>query len=210
MKYSLVIFDFDGTLADSMPWFQTVCNNVADEFGFRRIATDEIDSLRRTDARHILKNLGIPMWQVPLIAHRVRGMMASNLAAIPLFEGVDAMLHALDRAGVTLVVVSSNSHDNVQRMLGPTLTDLIDHFACGAGIFGKAAKFRKLLKQLGLKPTQALAIGDELRDLEAANRVKIPFGAVAWGYTHVDALRAATPAWVFDAPRDIVNATIGD
>ena len=46
MPYSLVIFDLDGTLADSLPWFRRNVNDVADLFGFSRIADDDVQSLR--------------------------------------------------------------------------------------------------------------------------------------------------------------------
>ena len=40
--YSLAIFDLDGTLVDSFPWFLTHLNGIADRFGFRRVGADEI------------------------------------------------------------------------------------------------------------------------------------------------------------------------
>lgn len=209
MKYPLVLFDFDGTLADSLPWFQTVCNDVADAFGFRRIAPDEADLLRSTDAKRVIQMLGIPMWQVPLIAHRIRKMMTADIARIPLFDGVDALLADLKRAGVTVAIVSSNSRDNVEKVLGPERAALVDHFACGAGLFGKDAKFKKVLKQLGFTAAQTLAVGDELRDLEAAHKVGMAFGGVTWGYTLADTMHAAAPAWVFGTREEITCAVLG-
>ena len=38
MRYNLVIFDFDGTLANSLPWFSRVLNEVADRYRFKRVA----------------------------------------------------------------------------------------------------------------------------------------------------------------------------
>jgi len=37
MSYRLAIFDFDGTLADSWPFFMSVFNEIADQHGFRRV-----------------------------------------------------------------------------------------------------------------------------------------------------------------------------
>jgi phosphoglycolate phosphatase len=51
-----------------------------------------------------------------------------------------------------------------------------------------------------------LAIGDELRDLEAATRAGIPFGAVGWGFTHIEALKAQAPAEAFAHMDDLVEA----
>ncbi len=73
---------------------------------------------------------------------------------------------------------------------------LISHYACGASLFGKAAKFRRVLKAAGIAPQDAIAIGDEVRDVEAARDAGIAFGAVAWGYATVDALKRAGAASV--------------
>jgi len=54
MRYSLVILDLDGTLADSFPWFQRNLNDVADRFGFRRVAEGDVDMLRHAGTRDIL------------------------------------------------------------------------------------------------------------------------------------------------------------
>ena len=46
MKYRLAIFDLDGTLVDSFPWFMSVVNSVADRHGFRRLEPVQADAVR--------------------------------------------------------------------------------------------------------------------------------------------------------------------
>ena len=118
MPYALAIFDLDGTLADSFPWFLTVVGGVAREFGFRPIADDEIEPLRRAGARDILRRLDVPPWKLPAIARRMRALKREQLDAISLFPGVPAMLHALRDGGLTLTLVSSDNEDNARRQLG--------------------------------------------------------------------------------------------
>jgi phosphoglycolate phosphatase len=79
------------------------------------------------------------------------------------------------------------------------------YYGCGASVFGKRTPFRRILKRSGVRPQEALCIGDEIRDIDAATRERIPFGAVAWGYTHIDALTAHAPAEVFLRVEDIVE-----
>ncbi len=55
MAYRLAIFDFDGTLADTMPWFVGVLNEVSDRFGIRRIDQQEYDALREMSPVQIMK-----------------------------------------------------------------------------------------------------------------------------------------------------------
>lgn len=204
MKYRLAIFDLDGTLADSLPWFMRVANSVADRHGFRRIETDEIESLRGKGSREIVRHLQVPMWRIPLIARDVRRMKAASLDGISLFDGVEGVLANLAAKGVVCAMVSSDSEDNVRRSLG-TNARAISHFACGASLFGEAKKFAKVMRVAGIPASQTIAIGDEVRDAEAARKAGIDFGAVTWGYASVQALRDAGPALVFERMEEIAE-----
>lgn len=197
MTYKLMIFDFDGTLADSFPWFVRMVNQVAEKYNFRPVEEAEIDMLRGYDARRLIQYLRIPFWKLPFIARHMKRQMAEEIHHINLFEGIPELLHELSQRGVQLAMVSSNSVDNIRRVLGPEIAGLFQYYECGGSIFGKKAKFRKVLKLSGVSAGDALCIGDEIRDMEAARRAKIPFGAVSWGYTKVEALRAQSPATIF-------------
>lgn len=109
MRYDLAIFDFDGTLADSGEWFFGALNEVADRFGFRRTSVEEREALRRLGSREIVRRLEVPMWKLPAIARHMRRRATENIAAIRLFDGVEAALETLSARGMTLAVVSSNA-----------------------------------------------------------------------------------------------------
>ena len=162
--------------------------------------------MRGLGARQIVRELGVAGWKIPLIAIHVRRRMTADIGTIALFPGVDAMLRELARRGVAIAVVSSNSEANVRRVLGPELAALVRHYGCGAGLWAKPAKFRRLLRAANVPAAEALAVGDELRDLEAARALGMAFGAATWGYTTPAALRAAGPDWAFEEVGDIVEA----
>jgi len=204
MTYRLAIFDLDGTLADSFPWFLRIVNSVADKHRFRRIEPDEVEALRGKGSRELVRHLQVPMWRMPLIARDVRRMKSAGLDDIRLFEGVDDMLRRVAGRGVVCALVSSDSEDNVRRSLGPSARS-ISHFACGASLFGKAKKFVKVMRVAGIPPAQTIAIGDEVRDAEAASKAGIAFGAVSWGYASTDALRGTRPALVFSRMEEIAE-----
>jgi phosphoglycolate phosphatase len=180
VRYKLVIFDFDGTLVDSFPWFVQVLNDVADRYRFRRVDPHQAEALRGQSAREMIRYLGIPASKMPLIARHMRKRKAEALDETHLFEGVDRMLRQLAASGLALAVVSSDAESNVRATLGAELSSLISHFGCGASIFGKPAKFRKVLRASGYHVSEAICIGDEIRDLEATQTAGIAFGAVAW------------------------------
>ena len=207
MPTSLVIFDLDGTLVDSLPWFLRTINDVADRFGFRRVRDDEVEALRHAGTREILSRLEVPLWKLPMIGRHMRRLKAEQAADITLFDGVDAMLRTLACAGLHLALVSSDSEANARRKLGEAAA-LFAHFDCSASIFGKAAKFRRVLKRAGVAPVQAIAIGDETRDIEAARAAGIACGAVTWGYAAPRALRELGPDLLFERMDDIARALV--
>jgi phosphoglycolate phosphatase len=207
MRYSLVIFDLDGTLADSLPWFLRHVNSIAERFSFRRVAQEDIEVLRGLGSREILRHLEVPLWKLPGIARYMRRLKAEHLASIALFPGADAMLRALADVGLRLALVSSDSEANARRQLGEAAA-LFSDFDCGASIFGKAAKFRRILKRAALSTEQAIAIGDEVRDIEAARAAGIACGAVTWGYAAPEALRVFGPDLVFERMEDIARRLI--
>src|SRR5262245_64953576 len=98
------------------------------------------------------------------------------------FPGAPAMLHTLRDAGLTLTLVSSDNEDNARRQLGASAA-VFSHFACGASIFGKAAKFKAVMRRARVTAAQTIAIGDEVRDIEAARGAGIACGAARWGYS---------------------------
>jgi phosphoglycolate phosphatase len=203
-RYKLAIFDLDGTLSDSFPWFLRVVNSVADKHRFRRIEADDVDMLRGKSSREIIGHLEVPMWRIPVIVADMRRLKSQSIDAIPLFTGVAPMLQELSQRGVVLAVVSSDSVSNARRALGQQAAP-ISHFACGASLFGKAAKFKAVLKRTGIAAADAICIGDEVRDGEAARQAGIDFGAVCWGYAKPEALRQVSPVLVFDSVADIAR-----
>jgi phosphoglycolate phosphatase len=203
MTYRLAIFDFDGTLADTFPFFLSVFNVIADKHGFRRIDTDRAGDMRHLGVREIMAHLGMPAWKLPLASKTFIGLMREQAAMIPLFEGIPDTLHHLAAHGVRLAVVSSNAEHNVRTVLGPELAGLVARYECGMSMFGKARRIRGVLKSEDVAPDAAIYVGDQTTDLEAARDAGIAFGAVHWGFAAIEALRAAGCDVEFSTPADL-------
>ena len=207
-RYRLVVFDFDGTLADSAEWFSRVINGVARRYRFREVSPEELDSIRSEEPRAVLRRFGVARWKLPLIARHMRKLMTRDIDQIVLFPEIDHLLAQLADAGIVVAVVSSNAEVNVRRVLGAELSAGVTHFACGSSLFGKAAEIDRLVRHSDVPPTAVLAIGDEIRDIDAAEAAGVDSGAVTWGYAHAPALRSRRPTWVFDKVDEIAEAMV--
>lgn len=204
MRYDLVIFDFDGTLADSTAWMMSTLNVMARRHGFREIGPTEMDRLRALPTREVIRALKVSPWRLPFIAADMRRQSAADAASISLFPEAADVLQELTDLGVTLAVVSSNGEQTVRAVLGKA-QDLVDLYECEASLFGKASKLRKVMQRLAIGTNRTLYVGDETRDIDAAFRAHLPAAAATWGYGHRNALEARRPAYLLDRFSDLLR-----
>ena len=197
MKYKLIIFDFDGTLADSFPWFVKTMDVVTEKFNLKKIGKDEISELRKLDSLSFLKHLKIPLYKLPKISTFMRNMMSEQIGEIKLFDGIASMFYELKAKGYKIAIVSTNSKANISEVLGEKLIKMNDHFVGGVSLFGKESKLKKVLKMSGINKEDAIYIGDELRDIQASKKTGIACGSVAWGVNDADSLAALSPDEMF-------------
>jgi phosphoglycolate phosphatase len=203
-RYQLTIFDFDGTLANSIDWFRASFQETIARFGLKPVSPEELEGMRGLTARQIMARLDVSMWQLPAIVSDMRKRKLAAASEISLFDGIPTLLSDLQRTGIHVAIVSSDSEASVRQVLGPATT-LITCFDCGAAVFGKHRKFRRVARKLGAKPAETICIGDEIRDIEAAKAAGMHSGAVAWGYALPSALQAAGPTHLFNSIEEMTR-----
>lgn len=208
MKYKLVIFDFDGTLADSFPWFIKTLNKAAAKFHFNHCEENEIELLRSLDIKAIMKRLRISFWKAPMIVAYLKSNMTADIANMRLFKGISNLLERLENKQIILALVTTNSYENVIKVLGEKNASLFSHYECGVDIFGKSHKFKKILAKTHLAFNEAICIGDEIRDIEAAKLAGIDSGAVSWGYTTLETLKKYSPTELFSTIEEIYEKIV--
>lgn len=201
-RYRLAIFDFDGTLADSLPWFRTIFQDLIAKFDLAPVSATELEGLRGKSGREIIARLNMPMWKLPAISRDMRRRKLAAASQISLFDGVPQLLADLQGLGIHTAIVSSDSEASVRQVLGASAA-LIGCFDCGASLFGKHHKFKRVARVLKVKPSDVICIGDELRDIDAARAAGMDSGAVTWGYALPAALQAERPTHFFHTFEEI-------
>ena len=207
MTYRTILFDFDGTLADTASLSLDIINSLAPEFGFAPIKSEELPSLRTMSARQLLtERARIPLWNIPKVSRlerRVRESLARRSGEIAVFPGIPDMMRNLYSAGYELGVVSSNSENVIRDVLTRNRMDV--HFIhAGSKFFGKARAIRSSIRFYGIDRSRAVYIGDELRDVAACKKVGIEMMAVGWGLNAADALEAAGVR-VAETPEELLS-----
>lgn len=186
-----MLFDFDGTLADTFPAVVELLPRLARELRFRDPGPEGLQALRGLPTRRILSELRIAWWKVPLVVWRARALLRSRGGPVRLFPGVAGMLRDLDAAGTEWGIVTTNGLDTVREALRGGDAPEPGWLEAGVGLFGKRRRLQRMVQARGLDPSFVVLVADETRDLEAARSAGIPFLGVSWGYATPEVLRGA-------------------
>ncbi|RMF26381.1 MAG: HAD family hydrolase [Cyanobacteria bacterium J083] len=202
MAIKLIIFDFDGTLADSFEILVKISNKLAPEFGYAPISPTESHKLKNLSSRAIVKESKISPLKLPFLLRRVQKELQQYQDHIASIPGITQALFHLKEQGYRLGIITSNSSKNVNNFLQKnSLTTLFDFVHSEINIFGKHRIIDKVLKQLNLAPTEAIYVGDETRDIKAAKRSKVHTLAVGWGFNSPDILSQYQPDFLIKHPQ---------
>jgi phosphoglycolate phosphatase len=205
MTLSTLIFDFDGTLVNSLDPTLRLANALAPEYGYRAAEPHEIEMLRSSSYRSIAAQLGIKWHKIPLIAARIRRELSSTVAEMGTFDGLPEVLKELRSRGLRFGILTSNARQNVERFLAAQgLTDF-DFVTTSASVWGKQHRLKALLRRRGLSTAEVAYVGDEVRDIEATKALGICMIAVGWGYAAEGLLAAHAPDHLVRTPAELLT-----
>jgi phosphoglycolate phosphatase len=201
----VLIFDFDGTIADSLQLVIEEYNRIAPRYRAQRVNRADLPRLRATKANVILREHNISFWKLPLMVSHMRFAMRSQIDALQPFPGMVEALRGLHERGLRCHVLSTNSNANIGRFLRRHDVQVFDQIAGGASMFGKARALRKFIAGQGLRRDQVVYIGDEVRDVEAAHGAGVRVLAVGWGYADRGTLEAHRPWRTAERPEQLLE-----
>jgi phosphoglycolate phosphatase len=161
--------------------------------------------LKSQGVKETLRSAKIPFWKLPLLLKRVREEQAKRIGQTVVFEGIKDVLQKLRKAGLTLGILTSNSEENVEKMLGINDLAIFDFIISKSSLFGKARILRTIIKEKKLDPEGVYYIGDEVRDIEAARGAKIKSIAVTWGYDDASLLSQFKPDFIISKPESFLQ-----
>lgn len=199
------MFDFDGTLADSLSAIVEITNRLAPEFGYRTTPLEQVDALKGLSARQLIRYSGIPWLKIPALLRRLRTELKAYSTRLFPHEGIPETIQQLHRQAYPLAVVTSNTPDVVNAFLAThTLDHCFINVAGGGTLFGKGRLITKCLDRHQFDPDSTVYVGDEVRDIQAARAVGLRSIAVTWGFNNRAVLAKARPDWLIDDPKALL------
>ncbi|MEM7726975.1 MAG: HAD-IA family hydrolase [Cyanobacteria bacterium P01_A01_bin.45] len=206
MTQKVIIFDFDGTVADTVDALVSIANRLAIQFGYIQITPEELRLLRNLSSREIIRYSGISLFKIPFLVKKVKGELKNKIHELKPIDGIQEALIALKDEGYRLGIVTSNSKDNVREFLKVNrLNNLFEFIYSGVTIFGKTTIINNVLRQKQLKVSDVIYVGDETRDIEASKKAHIKVIAVTWGFNSQEALSQENPDFLIHEPQQLLS-----
>jgi phosphoglycolate phosphatase len=200
----IIVFDFDGTLADSLSVMLDIYNQeIAPKWGLKQVTTDDWHMLRQSSITKGLRYIGVKPYQLARLLTEGRRLVKARGGDITLFPGVVELVKQLVKEGHDLYALSTNDQTLIREVLAAAgIAEYIDVLK-SPRIFGKANSLRRLLKQTRVSSQDGWMIGDEVRDMVAAKRVGMNAMAVTWGFQPEATLAALRPQAIAHSLKDI-------
>ena len=200
-----IIFDFDGTIADSGALGLQIVNELAKKYHYQEFTMNELREINNYPIKKRLKKIGVPLYKIPQMS--VDGLIKyrNNVYSLKTYKDIKALLKFLKNEGLCLSIISSNSVENIKVFLQNNGLEVFDNIISVSNLFGKHKSIAKYLRDFNLTADEVIYIGDELRDIEACKKTGVKIISVAWGFDPPQLLKSGNPDYIAYQPEDIVG-----
>lgn len=205
MKYKYILFDFDGTIADTEDVNFDIFQQLASKYKLRQVEKEELPFLKKMSASQIMKDLNVKAYRLPLMLRQGKKILKENIVNIKFCqENTVEVLKELRSQGLKIGIITTNSKTNVSKFLDYNDAKIFD-FIYSASMFGKERKFKKIMKKNNLTPRDILYVGDEIRDIDSAHKCNIDVASVSWGYNDRESLLENNPNYIVDEINELLE-----
>ena len=188
---SIILFDFDGTIADTISAGLEIINAHADKYGYKRL---DGDINTHFSALQLVKLAEVKLWKLPYLIYQLKKKLAEKSDELKVLSESPVLIKKLNEAGYELGILTSNSYKTVTAFLKKyELDSYFSFLRTDVSLFGKKKALAKSKKILNKK---IIYIGDELRDIEACRKNNIPIVSIPWGLNSFESLEEHNPGLV--------------
>ncbi len=201
----LIIFDFDGTLADTNSLVLKLAKEKFDEFEFD---VESIESIKKKGLVKTLADAGVSYFKMPSIISDLQEDMYQRIGEVKFFPGTETLVKKLKKEGFILTILTHNKKKTVERFLKEHQIDIFSGVYDTSIFLKKHRKIKKIIKKHRLTKEETLVVGDQPSDIMAGKMAKTKTVAVDWGLFGEDALLKAEPDKIVSDPFEIYDFII--
>lgn len=207
MTVKVILFDFDGTIADTYQAIAKITNQLSTEFGYKALDQEELILIKNISSREIVKRSEISIFKLPFLVRRVRAELSKEIAELQPIKGITQVLLELKKQGYILGIVTSNNKENVNIFLEKNQLDhLFSYIYSSTAIFGKHRVLNQVIREHNIAQSDIIYVGDETRDIRSARKSLISVVAVSWGFNAAEILQEHEPDYLVAEPSELLEA----
>ncbi|NCB61681.1 MAG: HAD family hydrolase [Gammaproteobacteria bacterium] len=207
--YQLIIFDWDGTLMDSIQRIVSCMQKAARACNLPEPSSEDVRDIIGLSLSVAMPRLfpqAVPEQHQILIQHYSNYYKHLDDTPTPLFPGVDDMMRQLHAAGKSLAVATGKSRSGLERVLAET--GLGGLFCIRRGADEAKSKpdplmLKQILDELAIPVEQSVMIGDSVHDLAMAKAIGMDSIGVTWGVHDRLLLEQHQPVTIVDSVADL-------
>jgi phosphoglycolate phosphatase len=203
MKKRYLIFDFDGTIANTVEPAMKLANGILKDMGEETLTDKQMEGLGDKSYMDIIKAFNVPMWKVPGLLLKLRTTLLENFEMIKPYPHMAQLLKKLSKEGYYMYVLTSNDKEFVQKFLTAFEIPVFEDIYSEMNIFGKAEALKKFMKIQKIDPNDIIYIGDEVRDIDACKKNNATIISITWGFNKEDILKEAGPTAIANTPEEL-------
>ncbi len=204
-KFTHIVFDYDGTLADSLQITASAISNIIEQRGYPAITQEALQKFRLTPGMEGYAQLGVPLELLSEISRQVAEDVSLRISEIKPFPGIAELLKNLKENGFVTGILTSSNEENPRNFIQNNKLTPVDFIRVDETVFHKDIAMQAMLDEFGLDKENVLYVGDEVRDIEAAKRINLPVAAVTWGYHDGSILAQSSPDAVIQTPPELLD-----
>lgn len=203
-----IIFDFDGTIADTLPFTFKEIINITKNYNIKN-KNNIVKKIRTLSPKELFNEFKISWFKIPFILwdiHQAQKKLFYKIDKIKIFPGIKNLLIQIKKRNIQVLIYSSNIKKTIEKFLEKEkIKKYFDEVYVGKNLLGKDKDLLWILKKEKLKKDEVLYVADEIRDVLACHKAGIKIVGVAWGLAGEEGLKKYKVDFLIKNPKELLK-----
>ncbi len=210
-KFDLIVFDWDGTLINTIDWIVHCLQLAGEQHGFSKPESQAAKDVIGLDIQNAVQTLfpeANPDVQGKIINDYSTAYFSKQLSRADFFPGVHDMLMRLKASGYQVAVATGKTRNGLMKALEATQTENLFHITrCADETASKPnpLMLQEIMTHTGTTPDKTLMVGDSIHDMQMAKNASIASIGVTCGANDAESLQQFDPLLCLAHPTELLN-----